>query len=62
VPAPPVLTEASEVQGPAEIRVSCTQLGTAYKPSRARRVVDDWIHPLGAGPTELRSLGLAPLT
>ena len=56
MPAPPVLIEASEYEGQAEIRVSCTQLGTSYKPSRARRVVDDWIHLLGAGPTELTSI------
>jgi hypothetical protein len=51
----PVLTEASEYRGEAAVAVACTQLGTQYSPSRAKRVVDEWIELL-SGPTSLSDL------
>lgn len=43
-----VLTEASEYRGQAAVAVSCTQLGTEYTSSRAKRIVDEWIELLGS--------------
>jgi hypothetical protein len=46
--AVPILTEASEYTGQQTIAVACTQLGTEFTSSRARRVVDEWIDLLGS--------------
>lgn len=51
----PVLTEASEYDGQHVIAVRCTQLGSDYAATRAKRVVDDWIE-LFSGPTPLTDL------
>jgi hypothetical protein len=51
----PTLVEAREYDGQEAVAVACTQLGTDYTPSRARRVVDEWIELL-AHPTSLRDL------
>ena len=52
----PTLVEAGEYRGQRAVRVACTQLGTAYTSSKARRIVDDWVDLLSAGPTELTDL------
>jgi hypothetical protein len=51
----PVLTEASEYQGQTAISVRCTQLGTEYSSSRARRIVDEWVELLST-PTPVTDL------
>ena len=50
------LTEVAEYQGEASIRVSATQLGTGYSAAAARRVVDEWVGFLAAGPSRIREL------
>ena len=54
--AVPMLTEVSEYTGQRAIAVSCTQLGTGFTSSRARRVVGEWIELLSSRTplTELR--------
>ena len=54
----PMLTEVSEYTGQRAIAVSCTQLGTGFTSSRARRVVDEWIKLLSS-PTPLTELRLS---
>ena len=46
--AVPMLTEVSEYKGQRAIAVSCTQLGTEFTSSRARRVVEEWIELLSS--------------
>jgi len=50
-----MMTEASEYDGQSEIAVSCTQLGTAYTASLAKKVVAEWVELLES-PTPLTSL------
>ncbi|MEV6285117.1 hypothetical protein [Kribbella sp. NPDC051770] len=52
----PVVTEVSEYAGQAVLKVSCTQLGTAYSAAQARRVVAEWVDFFQAGPSEIREL------
>jgi hypothetical protein len=57
-----VLTEVSEYQGEASIRVSATQLGTSYSAGAARRIVDEWVDRLAAGPSPIRELAFTSRT
>jgi hypothetical protein len=50
------LTEVAEYQGESFVRVAATQLGTEYSAAAARRVVDDWVGFLSAGPSPIREL------
>jgi hypothetical protein len=53
---PASLVEVDEYAGQPEILVGATQLGTDYSASRARRIVEDWVRFLSAGPSPIRSL------
>jgi hypothetical protein len=50
------LIEVAEYEGEASISVSATQLGTGYSAAAARRVVDEWVDFLAAGPSPIREL------
>jgi len=52
---PPKLTEAAEYKGEAAVVVACTQLGTKYSSSGAKRVLDEWVDLLRA-PTSITDL------
>jgi hypothetical protein len=56
------LTEVSEYQGEASTRVSATQLGTSYSAAAARRIVDEWVNFLAAGPSPIRELAFTTRT
>ena len=56
------LTEVTEYQGEASIRVSATQLGTRYSASAARRIVDEWVDFLAVGPSPIRELAFTSRT
>ena len=55
------LTEVSEYRGEASVRVSATQLGTRYSAAAARRIVDEWVGFLAAGPSPIRELDFTSL-
>ena len=56
------LTEVSEYRGEAAVRVSATQLGTRYSAAAARRIVDEWVNFLAAGPSPIRELDFTSRT
>lgn len=56
------LTEVAEYEGEASIRVSATQLGTRYSAAAARRVVEEWVEFLAAGPSPIRELAFTTRT
>ena len=56
-----VLAEVSEYRG-AAVRVSATQLGTRYSAAAARRIVDEWVNFLAAGPSPIRELDFTSRT
>jgi hypothetical protein len=56
------LTEVSEYRGEASVRVSATQLGTRYSAAAARRIVDEWVGFLAAGPSPIRELDFTSRT
>lgn len=51
----PVLTEATEYKGEAAVVVACTQLGSKYSSSGAKRVLDEWVDLLRS-PTSITDL------
>lgn len=56
IPEVPRLKEASEYAGQAAIHVACTQLGNAYTPTQARRVVAEWVDMLSGERTAISDL------
>lgn len=52
----PRLTEIGEYAGQKTVAISCTQLGTQYSATQAKRVVSDWVAFFAAGPTPIRDL------
>lgn len=56
IPKVPKLTEASEYAGQAAIHVACTQLGSSYTPTQARRAVAEWVDLLSGEPTAITDL------
>lgn len=52
----PSLTTVGEYDGQPEIDVKATQLGTKVSATRARRIVDEWVAFLSAGPSPVRRL------
>ena len=52
---PPLLTEAAEYKGETAVVVACTQLGSKYSSSGAKRVLDGWVDLL-LSPTSITDL------
>ena len=52
----PRLTEVSAYAGQPQILVSCTQLGTNYTTTRARKIVDAWVEFFASGPSPITDL------
>ena len=48
--------------GRGSVRVSATQLGTRYSAAAARRIVDEWVNFLAAGPSPIRELDFTSRT
>jgi hypothetical protein len=55
-PAVPLLTEVAEYAGEEAVAVSCTQLGTRYSATQARKVVDEWAEFFASGPSPILDL------
>jgi hypothetical protein len=53
---PPFLTEIAEYSGQKTVRVACTQLGSNYSASEARRVVKEWVEFFSSGPSGILDL------
>lgn len=56
IPKVPKLTEASEYAGQAAVHVACTQLGSRYTTTQARRVVAEWVDLLSGERTAISDL------
>jgi hypothetical protein len=52
----PRLTEVREYSGEEALAISCTQLGTRYSATQAKKIVSDWADFFAAGPTPIRDL------
>jgi hypothetical protein len=52
----PLLTEVGEYAGQEVVAISCTQLGTQYSATQARKVVDAWVGFFASGPSPIREL------
>jgi hypothetical protein len=52
----PRLTEVGEYTGQQSVAISCTQLGTRYSATEARKVVSAWVEFFESGPTAIRDL------
>lgn len=61
-PTAPTLREAAEYRRQRSVRLACTQLGTAYTATRARRIVEEWIELFAAGQDQLAELDLVTRT
>jgi hypothetical protein len=58
----PRITSVDEYNGGPSVRISATQVGTAYSAHQAKKIVDGWCEFFSAGPTPITHLGFTSRT